>query len=434
MKFNIFILLFACATVPSLAQKNSDLKRRAFWGVSCTYSNTGLKVTKTTPGSSFHKARVFKDDIIMSVDKKNITSNEQFTNFLKNKYEGDVLSLELLRNNDTKKITVIADPYPYETEDGVSFEYGSFTTSSGDHLRTIVSRPSKINGKLTAILFVQWLSCDHVEAQPTFMDGNVRLIHELSKAGYLVMRTDKPGVGDSQGTPCNEYGFNYELQIHKEALQELRKREDIDLNSIIIMGSSMGGTMAPMIAQGQNVKGLIVTGCYYKTWYEHMLEIERRISYLEGDRPSTTYEKMKKWSKFYSLYLNDKIAPGTIIAQYPEFKDLWQDEPEHQYGRSVTYYMEAMEHNVADYWSKINVPVLVIYGEYDWIMSRQDHQMIVRAMNDKVEGLGTYIEIPKMDHGLNIYESQESAYTSFSSAYNQDLTTEVLQWLARFNR
>ena len=164
-----------------------------------------------------------------------------------------------------------------------------------------------------------------------------------------------------------------------------------------------------------------------------MLEIERRISYLEGDKPAVTYEKMQKWSKFYSLYLNDKMAPQTIIAEYPEFEDLWQDEPGHQYGRPVSFYMEAMEHNVADYWSKINAPVLVIYGEYDWIMSKQDHQMIVQAMNDKEEGLGTYLEIPKMDHGLNIYESQTAAYTSFSSEYNQDLTREVLQWLAKLD-
>ena len=431
MKTKLTAIIVLLTIFSSCAQ--TELKRRAHWGVSYSFNDDKLTITKVTDGFAFANGNLKKDDMILSVDNQIVDSREAFRSILNKKYEGDKLSLKISRGNNIQNITLTATPYPYEREEGVSFEYSSFTTTSGDHLRTIVSKPENGNKKLPAILFIQWLSCDHVEAQPTFMDGNVRLIHELSKAGYLVMRTDKPGVGDSQGKPCGEYGFNYELQVHKEALQQLRKRDDVDTNSIIIMGSSMGGTMAPMVAQEQDVKGLIVTGCYYKTWYEHMLDIERRISYLDGDTPSKTYHKMQQWSKFYSLYLNDKKTPGMIINKYPEFKDLWKDQPEHQYGRPVSFYMEVNEHNVADYWSKINVPVLVIHGEYDWIMSKQDHEMIARAMNDKKEGLGTYLEISKMDHGLNIYESQKAAYTSFSPVYDDQLTKQVLQWLTNLN-
>ena len=289
----------------------------------------------------------------------------------------------MLRENKPKTLQVIADPFPYEKVEGVHFDYESFTTRKGDHLRTIISKPQNISGKLPAILFIQWLSCDAIDQHPVYKDGNIQLIHDLSKAGYLVMRTEKPGVGDSEGTPCGKYGFDYELQVHMEALEQLKKRADVDLDNIFIFGSSMGGAMAPIVAQNQSVKGLIVTGCYYKTWYEHMLEIERRISTLSGDTPDVTNRKMRQWSKFYSLYLNDKMTPKLILENHPEFKPLWTDQPEHQYGRPVSFYMEANAHNIPSYWQNINAPVLVIYGAYDYIMSRSDHVMIAEAMNKK---------------------------------------------------
>lgn len=427
----IIIPFFLLVCFISCAQ--STLKRRAHWGVSYEINENGLVISNVAQGFSFAKSNIQTGDLVLSVNNQPIYSKDDFGSALIGKYAGDKLALKITRDNKNLDVIVIADPYPYEKEDGISFEYGSFTTLTGDQLRTIISKPDNATKELPAILFIQWLSCDHVEAQPTFMDGNVRLIHDLSKAGYLVMRTDKPGIGDSEGKPCDEYGFDYELQVHKDALEVLKKRNDVDPKQIFLLGSSMGGTMAPMVAQNQNIKGLIVTGCYYKTWYEHMLEIERRISYLDGDAPSRTYEKMRQWSKFYSLYLNDKMTPGNIISKFPVYKGLWQDGPEHQYGRNVKFYMEANEHNVADYWSKINAPVLVIHGEYDYIMSKQDHEMITQAMNDKKSGLGTYLEIPKMDHGLNIYASQKAAYTSFSPIYDEILTVQVLQWLRSLN-
>lgn len=425
------ILVAYLLLVSTINYAQSPLKRRAHWGVSYEFNDQGLVITSVSPDFSFFKAGIKQNDIIVFVNKSEIKSRDDFRKALAGKYEDDKLSLDILRKSKKLKITVVADPYPYEKDEGIKFEYGEWTTSSGDQLRSIVSKPENSSGKLPAILFVQWLSCDHVEAQPTFMDGNVRLVHDLSKAGYLVMRTDKPGVGDSKGRPCNEYGFNYELQVHKEALNVLRNNPDVDINRIVILGTSMGGTMAPMIAEGQNIKGLIVTGCYYKTWFEHMLEIERRISYLEGDLPSVTYSKMQQWSKFYSLYLNDKMSPGEIIERHPEFKSLWQGSPQHQYGRPAQFYMEANDHNVAEYWQKIEAPVLTIHGEYDYIMSRQDHELIAQAMNNKKAGTGTYIEVPMMDHGLNIYESQKAAYTSFSPVYDDNLTKQVLDWLKK---
>ncbi len=427
MAKNCFLIFFLFFSYVSCAQ--SQLPRRAYWGVSYEYEDGKVILTSISKGCAFDKAQALVNDVVVAANGTAISSRQDFSRILTGKKEGHSIQLKIHRNGHPKIIKVVAGPFPYEVAEGVSFDYESFTTSQGDQLRTIISKPKNVQGKLPAILFIQWLSCDAVDAHPRFKDGNIQLIHDLSKAGYLVMRTEKPGVGDSKGKSCDDYGFNYELQVHKEALEQLKKRKDVDTENIFLFGSSMGGTMAPMVAQNQNIKGLMVTGCYYKTWYEHMLEIERRISALSGDAPAKTNQKMRQWTRFYSLYLNDKLSPKTILEKYPEFKSLWQDEPEHQYGRPVTFYMEANEHNVPEYWENIQSPTLVIYGEYDWIMSRQDHIMIAEAMAKKGEGMGTFIEVPGAGHGLTLSESQQAAFDSFSPEYDESLSTKVIEWM-----
>ena len=407
----------------------NELPRRAYWGINYEERDNSVVLSRITEGLSFEKGGALADDIVLNINGKDIKSINDFRQQIRNKNAGHHLVLTVLRNGKEQELQITADPFPYEKVEGVGFEYGSFVSSQGDHLRTIVSKPANRKGKLPAVLFIQWLSCDAIDAHPVYKDGNIQLIHDLSKAGYLVMRTEKPGVGDSKGKPCSDYGFNYELKIHQEALQQLQKRPDVDTENIFLFGSSMGGTMAPIIAQNQAIKGLMVTGCYYKTWYEHMLEIERRISFLSGDAPALTNQKMKQWSQFYNLYLHHKMTPQAILQKHPEYKDLWKDQPLHQYGRPVSFYMEANEHNIPQYWENISAPVLVIYGEYDWIMSREDHLMIAEAMNKKETGLGTFIEVPKASHGLQLYKNRQAAFDSYSPDLDPHLSEKLIRWI-----
>ncbi len=427
---NFFLLSVLLLYIDCSGQDN--LPRRAYWGVEYKDADGGgVQLTSVAKDYGFGKSELKANDIIISIGNSEIKKRSDLRVALGGKNEGDQLSIRYRREGKVRTATLTATPFPYEKVDGIDFEYGSFKTSAGDHLRTIVSKPENVYNRLPAILFVQWLSCDAIDVHPRYKDGNMQLIHDLSKAGYLVMRTEKPGVGDSQGRDCGSYGFNEELKVHQEALEILRRRSDVDIDNIVLFGSSIGGTMAPILAQGQSLKGLIVTGCYYKTWYEHMLEIERRISFLSGDTPAETNNKMRLWSKFYSYYLNDKMTPGEILEKYPEFEEVWEGAPAHQYGRPVSFYMEANDHNVPAYWDQLNVPALVVYGEYDYIMSRQDHQMIVNALNRKQKGLGRFLEIAGADHGLTVYEDQQAAFDSFSPEYDQTLTKEVLAWLKK---
>ncbi len=414
--------------------QTDDLQRQGLWHASLRFANPGIETRSVTEGKAAAKAGLLAGDKILKINGQSIPDPVTYSKIRRSLKAGQPAKLLVQRGNDILEKTISLDPYPRENTLGLDTRYGSFLTGHGDRVRAITTKPEGATGKLPAVLFIQWLSCGPPEQHWRFRDGWAAMAQEISKAGYLFLRVTKPGVGDSEGPDCADYGFDYELETYRSALRHLRTLPNVDTSRIFLFGGSMGGSMAPIVAQHENLTGIIVSGCYVKTWYEHILEIERRISTLSGDSPTETNDKMKKWSAFYSMYLNEKKAPAEIFKTHPEYRKIWNEPPTHQYGRPVHFYMEANDHNIASYWEKLNLPVLVIYGEYDWIMSREDHVMIADIMNKKKNGWGTFLEIPGMDHQFTIYSSLQEAFDGFSDKFDQSVADKTVEWLDKISQ
>ena len=110
---------------------------------------------------------------------------------------------------------------PHEHFQNAEVIYGWAHDSAGHKLRTLVTRPRNATGKVPAIFFVGWLSCDSVEYPQGETDGFAAIFWRLiEQSGYATMRMDKPGVGESQGDintaarPTVEPG-NYIVQLNR---------------------------------------------------------------------------------------------------------------------------------------------------------------------------------------------------------------------------
>jgi hypothetical protein len=85
--------------------------------------------------------------------------------------------------------------------------YDWVTNPQGQKIRTFVTKPKSASGKVPAIFFVGWLSCDSVEYPDGETDGFGAIFWRLiEQSGFATMRMDKPGVGESQGT-CAKTDF-----------------------------------------------------------------------------------------------------------------------------------------------------------------------------------------------------------------------------------
>jgi len=295
---------------------------------------------------------------------------------------------------------------------------GWITDANGDKLRTFITRPKGVTGKVPAIFFVGWLSCDSMEYADGETDGFGALILRLiNQSGYATVRMDKPGVGQSQGV-CAKADFNAELSGWRAAFASMSQYDFIDTDRIVVLGMSNGGGFAPLVAQGHPVRGYIATSTWGRTWYEHMLELERRRLTSSGQTPAQVNDAVKAFAGFYDLYLNRGLTPGQVIAKHPEWKDLWYYERDGQYGRPAAFYQQLQALNLGRAWQEVNAPVLVIYGTGDTIMSRSDSDAISEIVNIAHPGAAENFIFERMTH---LFEVDGNFYDA--------LVPKVLSWM-----
>jgi pimeloyl-ACP methyl ester carboxylesterase len=200
--------------------------------------------------------------------------------------------------------------------------YDWVSNGRGEKLRIFVTRPKNSAGKVPVIFFVGWLSCDSMEYPDGETDGFGALILRLiEQSGYATVRMDKPGVGESQGN-CAQADFNSELQGWRAAFDSMSKYQFLDSNQVIVLGMSNGGGFSPLVTGGRPVRGYIAASSWGRTWYEHMIEHERRRLTGAGKSAAEVNDGVKAFTHLYDLYLNQGMTPGQAIASTSRMEGL----------------------------------------------------------------------------------------------------------------
>ena len=321
---------------------------------------------------------------------------------------------------------------PREVLRGVSLSLEAFQTEAGHKVGGVLSRPKGARGRLPGALLVGWLSCDSVEtAADGNQDGFARLLHAIAEqSGFVFLRVEKPGIAEGDSPRCEENDFQTDLAAYRAGLKALAARPDVDPARIFLVGLSLGGGIAPLVAGDFPVAGYVVSGGWAKTWLEHMLELERRRLALSGVSPGEVNRAMTGFADFYSLYLNQRLKPADVTRIRPDLKALWYDDPGSQYGRPAAFFHQLQALNVAEAWQRVRAPVLAVYGEHDWIMSRDDHELIARWVNRSQAGLAKLVVIPRMDHFYMAHATPEQAFRDEpKGCYTADAEREIVGWL-----
>jgi pimeloyl-ACP methyl ester carboxylesterase len=288
----------------------------------------------------------------------------------------------------------------------------------GEKLRTFITHPKGVTGKVPAIFIVGWLSCDSMEYSKGETDGfGALMLRLIDQSAYATMRMDKPGVGESTGN-CAHADFKSELEGWQAAFDSLSKYDFIDLNRVFVLGLSNGGGFSPLVAGQHPVRGYIPTSSWGRTWYEHMLEHERRRLTTPASSAAEVNRRVKIFTEFYDLYLLQGMAPGEVIRKHPSWKSAWYDAPDGQYGRPAAFYQQLQALNLGEVWEKVNAPVLVIYGGGDTIMSRADARAISDTVNHVHPEQARYLEIEGMDHLLTV-----------DGKFYDALVPQILEWI-----
>lgn len=296
---------------------------------------------------------------------------------------------------------------------GLDSEYGGLVTTDGARLRSIVTRPSGTRGKLPGLVFVQWLSCDTVELPAAAKGGWARMMRRVfADSGMVVHRLEKSGVGDSLGRPCPELDYETELRHHREALQAFRARSDVDGSRIFLFGASMGATMVPLLANEPGIAGVISWGGGARTWFERTLTFERRRREGDGMPGEQVTNELRAIEKLLGEYLLRSREPEDLLAD-PELGAAWRLlgglDGNRQYGRPAAFHRQAQSQNWAGAWEKVDVPVLVLFGENDWFEDSAGSSWIAELVNRRRPGRASFRLVPGLDHHFERYPSLGAA-------------------------
>jgi pimeloyl-ACP methyl ester carboxylesterase len=314
--------------------------------------------------------------------------------------------------------------------------YDSVTAPDGKRLRTIITKPHDAKAKLPVIFVAGWLSCDSVEAPAGTKDTTGLVFQGLARLPqFSLFRVDKQGVGDSDGV-CAETDFEAELAGYRAAFRVLKNYEFIDSNRVFILGISNGGGFAPLVpeweAEQARVRGYISVGGWVKTWFEHMLEIERRRFALMGKSPAEVTDRVKGVSMLYYEWLIQGRSVADILKENPELGELWPEGKDHMhlYGRPLKFYEQLQKLNLAAAWSRVTAPTYALHGEFDWIMSRENHQLIAAYVSANGGDANTY-EVPQMGHTFQHYLSLADAFKGKEAPFDSKVITLLTDWLMK---
>lgn len=445
LSFLLAVLCCLCASASSHAQTGGvryepvgELRRQAFLGVALGSPNAdraGAEVRRVVDADAAAKAGLRQGDRVLRVNGTLLDSPLALQRALISLRGGDRPRFEIVRGGQLLSYTATLEPLPREQLKGVETVYDSALTDLGFRVRTIVTRPRNAPGRLPAVFLVGWLSCDSVEyPSGPGDDGFAQLLQDIAtQSGHVLVRMDKPGVGDSEGPGCSETDFLTELAAYRAAFGTLKRYDYVDTERVFILGLSNGGGFAPLVPQEEKVRGYVIAGGWSKTWFEHMMEHERRRLTLAGKKPGEVTESMKGYAEFYTDYLRRKMTPREILHSKPHLAPLWYGGPEHQYGRPASFFQQLQDLSLGAAWEGVKAPVLVMHGEYDWIMSRDDHQLIADIVNGGQPGRANFVGLPKTDHLFMIFESLPKAFAGDAGRYNKAVTEHVLTFL-RQNR
>ncbi|WP_413290930.1 alpha/beta hydrolase [Bdellovibrio sp. HCB337] len=293
---------------------------------------------------------------------------------------------------------------PRESSLDYEITYGSVRV--GEELQRVIVTVPPGAGAKPALLFIGGMGCYSVDFSGGNSIASYQIAIELAtRAGFVTMRVEKSGMGDSKGTACQDQDFQRELQGNLAGLQALVKYPFVKADQIYIFGHSIGGVIAPYLASQVPVKSIAVMGTLAGNWYDYtLINTERQLA-LAGLNPMQIFHEMKKARAATDMLLKQKMSPAAIIQQYPELAN-YVTSPV-----SYTYMQQLADLDVEGELLKSNSKYLILSGESDFVASQYDELMAMAArLNPKRSTPIEVLQIPQLDHFFMNANSQQESF------------------------
>lgn len=306
-----------------------------------------------------------------------------------------------------------------ESIPGVDSHYRVVELDDGTRLQSIIAVPEGDESPRHPLLFTQWVSCGSLD----YREGSAssELLAALARdSGLALIRVERSALDDS-GPTCESLDYDTELAHYVEAFGQLLRHDRIDASQVYLYGSSLGSTVAPLVAHeleeaGFDISGIVVQGGGAVTYYERMLNFDR--IYLErrpdAVAPADIHDELLRRARFHYEYLVEGRHPDEVAQDSEDMARVRSDilgmsDADH-YGRPFAWHQQAAQHDFLGAWAAVDAPVLVIFNEFDQYETRHGHALIAETVNRLRPGTATFVERPGIGHSNYRFATAEDAY------------------------
>jgi pimeloyl-ACP methyl ester carboxylesterase len=403
-------LLFVTISSLALSVSAQELRRAGYLGMQVSPAPItgparpkGVVIDGFTEGGPAGDAGLQVEDLITHVDGREIQDREDFVRRVRAMRAGDVVKLEGRRGMGPFSVTVPVKARRGEAADGMQVFYESVMVD-GHRRRTLVAVPGEGKGKRPAVLFATGVGCFSQEiVRPA--EGPASLLQGLTREGFITMRVEKSGMGDSEGPDCSgpDVDMDAEVRGYVAGLRALKKDPRVDPDNIFLVGLSIGAVEAPLIVAQEPVKGVVVINTEAKPFYEYLLETRRRQQQLRK-MPFDEMDAMLALGAACSYrLLIEKRSSEQIVKDAPECA------PHVRFPASDRYMQQWAALNPGKAWKAVESPVLIVVGTSDYIAGVFDSPYLAEMINSYEPGRATLTLIPGMDHHLSKAASMEES-------------------------
>lgn len=439
-----FLLIFcACTSVPSLA-KDVSLPRKAVLGAVLQPApyDGGALVQIVIAGNTAEALSVRPGDVIVAVNGINVRTPGEVLKQTALFEAGKETGLTVVRNEERIRLKGRAVARPGETFSGATVDYGSLPFRDG-RLRDILVMP---DGRPDApvVFFIQGYSCIGVE--PT-TPGNLfrRFGEELLRRGIGYYRVEKVGMGDSVGSlKCQEIDFQTEMEAFAKAYRHLVEDHRVTSDRVFIMGHSLGGIQAPLLAREIAPRGVAVYGTIVRDWadYHHDLDAVQPFI-IRGEDPADAMAHASRSRDLFRLFFFEGMAPDAIAEARPDLlgsmKSSFEWDGTHMLGRSPQFLRQLAAVKTLVAWRDVKSNVLSLFGQSDLeALTDADQKYLVEAVNYWRPGSGEYVEFPDTDHGMRLSGSRlairdrnRAGGPPLTGEFNGRIVMALADWIER---
>ena len=294
--------------------------------------------------------------------------------------------------------------------------------ASGFNLASTITKPAKASGPMPAVVLIGGSGSTDRDETVAGIPIFGQLARDLVAAGYVVIRYDKRGIGQSGGRSESVTLSDY-AEDARSVVEWLKKRKDIDKKRIALVGHSEGGLVALLVAarERDDVAALVTIAAP---------STNGSVIVLEQQKHALDRMKIDEAERTSKIALQEKINAAVLGT------GTWDDVPANVRKQAETPWFQsflAFEPGVA--MKDTGQPILVAQGELDTqVPAYHADKLAELARARKRKADVQVLKVPGINHLLvpaKTGEVDEYGSLGPDAQVSPALTSGIASWLSK---